>query len=109
MAKWKRPVPEGLAEKLVKAGMAFTAAKTARDAAIVEALMAGASTRHVAAAVGMSATQVQAIGNRNGWPTAAMKAEWEAERQRNREWRADLADAIAKFIETGEKIDPTAT
>lgn len=67
---------------------ALEAAKVERDAAMVGALKAGASVREVAAAAGMSVTQVQKIGHRDGWPTPAQKKKWAAEQAERDKWMA---------------------
>ena len=76
------------AERIVRAMDALAAAKIERDQAITDALKAGASVREVAAVSGMSDRQVQNIGHANGWPTAAQKKRWDAEKAYRAAWRS---------------------
>lgn len=70
-------VPSELVDRLIAAGEALAAAHEERDAAVVAALRAGASTREVAALVGISGPAVMHIGRAAGWPS-------EAEQERRR-------------------------
>lgn len=85
MDRKQRPTPEH-ATRILRAVQALADAKVERDAAMVDALKAGASVREVAGAAGMSVTQVQKIGHANGWPTPTQKLQWAAEHRERHQW-----------------------
>jgi hypothetical protein len=74
------------AERLVAAMRGLETAKVERDAAVTAALKGNLSVRDVAKLSGLSTTTVQKIGHANGWPTAAQRRQWEAEKNRRAEF-----------------------
>ncbi|HET6910173.1 MAG TPA: hypothetical protein VFH54_12595 [Mycobacteriales bacterium] len=75
------------AERIAKAMQAYEDARAERDRAIAAALKADASIREVAAFTGMSTSTIQAIGHRNGWPTAEQKRRRAEEKAERDAWR----------------------
>ena len=73
----------------------LAAAREARDAAIVAALLAGGSVREVAAVAGMSTTTIQQIGHAGGWPSKDYKRARAETRARNRAWQETLERGLA--------------
>lgn len=74
-------------ERIAKAMQQLEDAQVERDQAIASALKAGASVREVAAFTGLSTTTVQKIGHMHGWPTAAQRQRWDAEKAGRDAWR----------------------
>lgn len=77
---------------------AWKAALIQRDAAIVAALKAGASTHQVAAITGLAQSTVHGIGKAGGWPTEAQRSEWDERKRQNDEWRAWVDEAVERLL-----------
>lgn len=80
-------IPPDHQTQLRAAQEAAQAAQAGFRRAVVDALLAGASVREVAAFVDMSTNTIERWGREGGWPTAEQKAAREALLKKNREWR----------------------
>lgn len=67
---------------------AYDAAEAERRSAVVDALHDGASVREIAAFLDMSTNTINRWGREGGWPSAEIRAQRDALRKRNAEWRA---------------------
>lgn len=81
-------IPAEHQTRLRAAQEAKAAAEVEMRAAVVEALMDGASVREIAAFLDMSTNTINRWGREGGWPSAEFVAQREATRKRNAEWRA---------------------
>ena len=92
MAHPRRPAPRAAAERLAAASAAYLEARKERDAAIVDAVKAGASLASVAELVGMSKTRVHEIAKAGGWTAAAFHATVAEQRQAAEEFSRFIGD-----------------